>query len=326
MMTTKVLALSGSLRAESINSAFCRAAARLATPPITVSVYSGLGSVPLFNADLDGDPPPSVRALRSAIEGSAALIIASPEYAHGISGVIKNALDWLVSFEGFVGKPIALVNTSPRATLAYEALGEVLRTMSANIVPEASVTVALLGAGLTEDEMVRSPMVAGKIRGVLAALARRSGGGHSPPSEPSYALVTGYASMDMKSIHDFLASSYWSPGVAFEVVDRAARNSMCFGVRCEEGQVAFARVVTDKATFAYLADVYVAQPHRGKGLARLMLDAIVRHPDLQGLRRFLLATRDAHSLYGKYGFTPIANPSRLMEIHDPHIYASARSR
>src|SRR6185503_483846 len=102
--------------------------------------------------------------LRSAIAGSSALLVASPEYAHGISGVMKNALDWLVSFEGFVDKPIALINTSPRATHAYEALREVLQTMSAAIVPEASVTIPLLGAGLTEDDMVNSQAIAPKIR------------------------------------------------------------------------------------------------------------------------------------------------------------------
>src|SRR5262245_28973586 len=167
----KVLAISGSLRAASINSAFCRAAARLAPKGMTVIVLQGLGDLPLFNPDLESDPPASVRALRSAISDADALLIASPEYAHGISGVIKNALDWLVSFEGFVGKSIALVNVSPRAHHAYDSLRMVLHTMSATLVPHASITLPLLGACVTEDEMVNSTTIAPRIERALAALA-----------------------------------------------------------------------------------------------------------------------------------------------------------
>jgi chromate reductase len=167
-----VLALSGSLRAASINSAFCRAAARLAPAPLRVTVFAGLGLLPLFNPDLETDPPRPVRDFRAAVAGARALIIASPEYAHGISGVMKNALDWLVSFEAFIGKPVMLVNASPRAHLAHDALREVLQTMSARILAEASVTLPLLGACITEDAMVASPDVAPRIRRTLAALAR----------------------------------------------------------------------------------------------------------------------------------------------------------
>ncbi len=136
----------------------------------------------------------------------------------------------------------------------------------------------------------------------------------------SYTIITGYEQMDLQAVHAFLTTSYWSPGVPFEVVERAARNSLCFGVRHAGEQVAFARVITDRATFAYLADVYVLEPHRGQGLSKRMLDAIAAHPDLQGLRRFLLVTRDAHGLYARYGFTPLANPGRVMELHRPSVY------
>ncbi|MBL0141056.1 MAG: GNAT family N-acetyltransferase [Betaproteobacteria bacterium] len=138
---------------------------------------------------------------------------------------------------------------------------------------------------------------------------------------PPYELLTGYENMDVNAIHAFLSKTYWSPEIPVQVVDRAARNSMCFGVRLNGEQVAFARVVTDKATFAYLADVYVLEEHRGKGVSRLLLDSVFQHPDLQGLRRFLLATRDAHGLYTRYGFTPLAKPSRMMEAHNPDAYA-----
>jgi N-acetylglutamate synthase-like GNAT family acetyltransferase len=97
-------------------------------------------------------------------------------------------------------------------------------------------------------------------------------------------------------------------------------NSLCFGLFFRQSQVGLARVITDKATFAYLADVYVLEAHRGQGLCKRLLEAIQGHPDLQGLRRFMLATRDAHGLYRQFGFEPLANPSRMMEIVKPNVY------
>jgi NAD(P)H-dependent FMN reductase len=180
-----ILAISGSLRSASVNSAFCRVAARLAPPQMTVNVYRGLGLLPIFNADLDADPPSSVLDLRAAVAGAAGLLIASPEYAHGISGAMKNALDWLVSFEGFVYKPVAVVNTSARARHAYEALQEVLRTMSATLVNEASTTLPLLGQAITEQQMLDSPLVAAAIQEALTSFARAiEGGGEARPAFP----------------------------------------------------------------------------------------------------------------------------------------------
>jgi chromate reductase len=166
----KILAISGSLRVASINSAFCRAAAVLAPSEARVTLLPGLGGIPWFNQDLEATPPPAVRSLRAAVHDAGALVIASPEYAHGVSGVMKNALDWLVSYEGIVGKPIALVNTSGRAHHAYEALREILTTMSTDIVTAASVTLPLLGTCTTQEEMVRSPHVSRAIRGMSEAL------------------------------------------------------------------------------------------------------------------------------------------------------------
>jgi chromate reductase len=181
----KILAISGSLREASINSALCRATARLAPPEMVVSVFAGLGGLPLFNPDLEAAPPAAVEAFRAAVDQADALLIASPEYAHGISGPMKNALDWLVSFEGAVGKPIALVNTSPRARHAYEALREVLQTMSTTVVAGASPALPLLGACTTEEAMVASPDVSGAIRSMLDALASHlSGGGAVGPNFP----------------------------------------------------------------------------------------------------------------------------------------------
>jgi NAD(P)H-dependent FMN reductase len=177
-----VLAIPGSLRAASINAAFCRAASRLAPPPLRISVYAGLGALPLFNPDLEADPPRPVQEFRAAVANARALLIASPEYAHGIAGVLKNSLDWLVSFEGFIGKPVVLVNTSPRAHHAYDALREVLQTMSADILSDACMTLPLLGGSITEEAIVSSAELASRIREALRCLARDLGarGGPGP--------------------------------------------------------------------------------------------------------------------------------------------------
>jgi len=137
-----------------------------------------------------------------------------------------------------------------------------------------------------------------------------------------YSISTDPARLDLAAIHAFLTRSYWSPGVPRAVVERAVAHSLPFGVFHGEAQVGFARVITDRATFAYLADVYILEAHRGQGLARRLMEAVLAHPDLQGLRRFLLATRDAHRLYAGFGFTPLAAPERLMEIHRPNPYGA----
>ena len=139
-----------------------------------------------------------------------------------------------------------------------------------------------------------------------------------------YTVSTDSTRLDFDAIHAYLAQSYWSPGVPRAVVERAAANSLCFGLyHASDGQIGFARVVTDRATFAYLADVYVLESHRGQGLSKWMMALIVAHPELQGLRRFMLGTKDAHGLYAQYGFTPLANPARMMEILKPQVYRQA---
>jgi chromate reductase, NAD(P)H dehydrogenase (quinone) len=181
----KILAISGSLRAASINSAFCRAITRLAPKPLQVTVFTGVGQLPLFNPDLEADPPSSVQEFRAAVGQASALVLASPEYAHGISGPLKNALDWLVSFEGFINKPVAVINTSPRAQHAYASLKEILQTMSASILPEASVSIPLLGMCITEEAMLDSPEIRKKIQSTLSALvASLSGTVESGPTFP----------------------------------------------------------------------------------------------------------------------------------------------
>jgi GNAT superfamily N-acetyltransferase len=137
----------------------------------------------------------------------------------------------------------------------------------------------------------------------------------------AYEITTDPSRLDLDALHAFLSTSYWSPGIPRATLERAVANSLCFAVLCEGRQVGFARCVTDRATFAYLADVYLLPEHRGQGLARQLMDAVMKHPDLQGLRRMLLATRDAHGLYAKYGFKPLAAPDRMMEVHRPDVYA-----
>jgi chromate reductase, NAD(P)H dehydrogenase (quinone) len=181
----QVLALSGSLRAASINTALLHVAARLAPPGMTVLVFGGIADLPLFNIDLEQAVPAPVVALREAVAGADALLIASPEYAHGVSGVMKNTLDWLVSLESFVGKPVALVNAQPRAQFSDPALREILTTMSADLVLPASVSLALTADTLTEAGMLASDSVCAALSAAMAALHSRQA-----PTSPSAHAVS----------------------------------------------------------------------------------------------------------------------------------------
>lgn len=136
-------------------------------------------------------------------------------------------------------------------------------------------------------------------------------------------LETGHdkTRLDREMIYRFLSEeAYWSLGIPREVVERAIDNALCFGAWLDGRQIAFARVVTDGATFGYLCDVFVLAEHRGKGVAQALIGTVMRHPDLTGLRRFMLATSDAHSLYRPFGFQNPGHPERLMEIVRPDIY------
>ncbi len=126
--------------------------------------------------------------------------------------------------------------------------------------------------------------------------------------------------LDLDVIHGFLTTSYWSPGIPRATVARAIAGSLCVGAYRDGRQIGFARVVTDRATTAYLADVFVLEEARGQGVGRAMVRALMDHPELQGLRRWFLATLDAHGVYEALGWQPIANPERLLEITVPDIY------
>src|ERR1051325_9777048 len=129
------------------------------------------------------------------------------------------------------------------------------------------------------------------------------------------------ALLDRALIHDFLSErSYWAKGIPRETVDRSIERSLCFGMYQAGEQVGFARVVTDDATFAWLADVFIIEELRGRGFSKRLIAAILAHPQLQGLRRFMLGTLDAHELYARFGFAPLKEVERFMEIHRPTPY------
>lgn len=136
----------------------------------------------------------------------------------------------------------------------------------------------------------------------------------------NYIISTDKSKIDLPIVHNFLSHSYWAGQIPRETVKESIENSLCFGIYHYEELVGFARVITDFATFAYLADVFVLPPERGKGLSKWLMEVIIDHPRLQGLRRFILATRDAHKLYSQFGFRPFAKPERWMERHNPDIY------
>lgn len=154
-----------------------------------------------------------------------------------------------------------------------------------------------------------------------------------------YEISTDHARLDLDTIHGFLSrDSYWAQEIPHELVERAIAHSLCFGVYLLDGgkgvesktaadvQVGFARVVTDRATFAYVADVFILPAHRGLGLSKRLMEAVTTHPDLQNLRRWILATADAHGLYRQFGFAPLAKPDRMMERRDRIEYGSGRRK
>jgi GNAT superfamily N-acetyltransferase len=132
--------------------------------------------------------------------------------------------------------------------------------------------------------------------------------------EGEVTISTDPSRLDLDVVHGFLTGSYWAAGIPREVVERAVWGSLCFGAYLGGQQAGFARVISDGATFAYVSDVFVLPSHRGRGVGKLLMAAIMAHPDLQGLRRWTLATRDAHGLYRQFGFSEPRHPERVMEI------------
>jgi len=140
---------------------------------------------------------------------------------------------------------------------------------------------------------------------------------------PAIVVTTDRSRLDVDTIHGFLTTAYWSAGIPRDVVERAIDNSICFGAFEDARQVGFARVITDRATFGYVSDVFVLESHRGRGVGKRLMSAIMSHPELQGLRRWTLFTRDAHALYRHYGFAEGRHPERLMEVFTERPYEPA---
>ena len=144
-------------------------------------------------------------------------------------------------------------------------------------------------------------------------------------SRGGYVVTTDPSRLDIDYIHAFLTESYWARGIPRDVVARAIENSLNFGLFEGARQVGFARAITDRAWYAYIADVFVDEAHRGKGLGKLIMEAVTSHPELQNLRRMMLGTADAHGLYRQFGFTDVDKPERWMERGDPAVYEKAAS-
>jgi GNAT superfamily N-acetyltransferase len=135
-----------------------------------------------------------------------------------------------------------------------------------------------------------------------------------------YEISTDRSRLDIALIHDFLRSTYWAQGIPRAIVERSIQHSLCFGAFLGRQQVGFARAITDFAAFAYIADVFVVPEHRGRGISKMLMRAILEHPELQGLRRLLLTTRDAHGLYTQFGFQPLDHPEHFLTVHKPDVY------
>lgn len=138
-----------------------------------------------------------------------------------------------------------------------------------------------------------------------------------------YTISTDRSRIDLQVVHAFLTTSYWAKGIPMETVKRSIEHSLNFGLYKGDQQIGFARIISDLTTFAYLGDVFILDSFRGQGLSKWLMEVIVNHPDLQGLRRWSLATRDAHGLYRQFGFTELSHPEFMMQRHFPNVYVQS---
>ena len=143
---------------------------------------------------------------------------------------------------------------------------------------------------------------------------------HLSWQKDGFTIITDTSKMDIDVIHGYLSRSYWAQGIPRTIVEKSMEGSLCFAVLQDNRQVGFARVITDKATFGYLADVFILEEYRGKGLSKWLMEIILGHPELQNFRRFLLSTRDAHGLYRQFGFEDLVSPENWMQVYNPDRY------
>ena len=281
MPVVRVLAISGSLRRTSSNSALVNAAAQLAPAGIEVSIYAGLDSLPGFNPDLDTDAPPSaVGEFRTALQACDAVLFSVPEYAHGVPGAFKNALDWVVGSGELVDKPVALVNASKRASHAWTALVETLSVMSARVIREASITVPLDGTRLDAAGIAANPHLAGLLTSVLRQLARNSG------RVPSYSIAPARPE-DLPHLPQIeLAAARLLCGHAPEsvlrettaqsVLQAALRERRLWVALADDAPVGFAYVEMIDAGTAHLEEIDVLPAHGRRNLGTRLVGEVCR--------------------------------------------------
>ena len=277
----RVLAISGSLRDASTNSALVRAAALLAPPGVQVAIYGDLHQLPPFNPDLDTDTPPMpVAAFRTALKSADAVLLSSPEYAHGVPGVLKNALDWVVGSGELVDKPVALLNASSRATRAWSSLVETLSVMSARVIGEASVTVALNGSGLDAEGIASDPQLAASVGSAVRRLARQSA------SIGEYSIVRARPEHLREIPNIELAAARLLCGEAPEsllrettsdsVLEDAMRQGHLWVALAESAPVGFAHVEIIDARTAHLEEIDVLPAHGRRGLGTRLVTEVCK--------------------------------------------------
>ncbi|WP_437821118.1 GNAT family N-acetyltransferase [Sorangium sp. So ce1078] len=304
----------------------------IAIPCNTAHIYypklSACIDVPLLNMvelALDAVPEPA---------RSIALIAARPTVESGIyqDGVRRRGgqpidVDWQREVDALIGA--TRTSRDPALFRArWDSLLRRAKSAGADAVLLACMDLSAIKAHIETDLLL---IDAGQClaRGIVAQwLSRRRAAAleaeGSEHRHGRYRVSSNPQELDVAAIHAYLTRSYWAAGITRELVAQSLQGSMCFGLFDEDRQVGFARVVTDGSTFAYLCDVYVLEEHRGQGLGKWLVGIVAEHPTLKKVRRFVLATKDAHGLYARFGFTPLPAPERYMEIFRPEVYQPAR--
>jgi NAD(P)H-dependent FMN reductase/ribosomal protein S18 acetylase RimI-like enzyme len=307
----RVLAISGSLRDASTNSALVRAASVLAPPGVQVAIYGDLDQVPPFNPDLDTDTPPMpVAAFRTALKSADAVLLSSPEYAHGVPGALKNALDWVVGSGELVDKPVALLNASSRATRAWSSLVETLSVMSARVFREASITIPLNGTGLDATGIASDPNLAASVRSALRRLARQSA------RMKEYSIVPARPEHLSEIPNIELAAARLLCGEAPESVLRETTTDSVLEAAVGQGHlwvalagkapVGFAHVEIIDASTAHLEEIDVLPAHGRRGLGTRLVTEVCEWAASAGYQSVTLTTfRDVpwnRRFYERLGF------------------------
>ncbi|MBW8868367.1 MAG: GNAT family N-acetyltransferase, partial [Acidobacteria bacterium] len=290
----RVLAISGSLRSASSNGALVRAAAQLAPPGIEVAIYE-LDELPPFNPDLDTDTPPMpVAAFRAALKSADAVLLSSPEYAHGVPGVLKNALDWVVGSGELVDKPVALLNASTRATRAWRSLVETLSVMSARVIREASITVALNGTRLDAKGIASDAQLAALVESALRRLARQSAriGDYSivPARAEDVGEIPQIELAAARLLCGHAPESVLSETTNDDVLREAVREGHLWVARAGNTPVGFAHAEIIDARTAYLAEVDVRPAHGRRGLGTRLIETVCDWAASPGYESVMLTT------------------------------------